>query len=140
MMISPESFYDNEIKGKSAEEIKKVIAGLKRKINELKRRMEHPYYAPTRFPSEDTVISCYRLYIDRARLALKQMGESYEPSVTEKRDIEFNNNLQNVNKLVLELCDFTSWSTVTVKVGDTVRIITENTIPRRSKKSSLSIS
>ena len=35
MMISPETFYEENLKGKSAEEILRVIKSLKREINRL---------------------------------------------------------------------------------------------------------
>ena len=130
MMIGPETFYDVKLRGKSAEEIKKVIARLKRKINELKRKIEHPNYAITMYPTEDTVIACYRLYIERAKGALEQMGVSYEPDASEKRDIEFNYNISSISRLIFEIrCFSIGWCTVTVEVGDTVRVITENTMP-----------
>ena len=37
MMISPECYYENELKGKTPEQILTVIRSLKRKIAKLKR-------------------------------------------------------------------------------------------------------
>ena len=42
MMICPETFYDENLKGKSEREIHAVIRGLKQKIGRLKNIMEHP--------------------------------------------------------------------------------------------------
>ena len=56
MMISPGSFYD-EIKDKSAEEIKTEIRRLKRSITKLKDEIENPGSEPDMVcPSRKTVI------------------------------------------------------------------------------------
>ena len=60
MTISPETFYNENLKGKSEAEILAVIRRLKQKIGRLKNIMEHPDYAPFMCPSEDVQISCNR--------------------------------------------------------------------------------
>lgn len=42
MMVRPEGFYENEIKGKDHEGVLHVINRLKREISALKHTMEHP--------------------------------------------------------------------------------------------------
>ena len=42
MLISPECYYENNLKGKSKEEIMTSIRGLKQKIGSLKNEMENP--------------------------------------------------------------------------------------------------
>lgn len=44
MMICPETFYEECLKGKSEKEITKVIRSLKREIGRLKNIVEHPDY------------------------------------------------------------------------------------------------
>ena len=44
MMISPEGFYESEIKGNDRDGILRVIGRLKREIAQLKHIMEHPNY------------------------------------------------------------------------------------------------
>lgn len=44
MMISPESYYEMNLKGKTAEQIMSAIRGLKNEIGHLKNVMEHPNY------------------------------------------------------------------------------------------------
>ena len=44
MMISPATFYEYELKGKSPEQIMTVIRSLKRRISKLKNTIEHPEY------------------------------------------------------------------------------------------------
>lgn len=44
MMISPEGYYEMNLKGKSEKEIRSAIRGLKNEIGHLKNTMEHPEY------------------------------------------------------------------------------------------------
>lgn len=105
MMISPETFYEMNLKGKSAEEIMAVINGLKRKISKLKNIIEHPNY-PARevaiFPSESTQVSLSRWYLERAKQALEEAGGTYVSSAAEKKAIDFDNNIPFINKI--EFC------------------------------------
>ena len=43
MMISPESYYEIALKGKTPQEIMKEIRSLKKEINRLKRALEDPW-------------------------------------------------------------------------------------------------
>ena len=47
MMISPETYYEFELKGKTAAEIEKEIQSLRKTISDLKYRMEDPAYKPS---------------------------------------------------------------------------------------------
>ena len=42
MMISPESYYEEYLKGKTKEEITTAIRGLKQEIGRLKSTLENP--------------------------------------------------------------------------------------------------
>ena len=50
MMISPETFYDRELAGKSTRDIKKVINDLKQEMKQLVDIMEIPDYRPMMRP------------------------------------------------------------------------------------------
>ncbi len=129
MMIDSETYYENEIKGKNAEEIKKVIASLKRKIRELKYTVEHPNYAPRMLPSEKTQISCYQEYLQRAKIALEELGEKYEPTESEKRAMDFDSNIQNISKIIFKIeCFFIGWSEIVVEINDKVVINRKSTM------------
>ena len=45
MMISPEVYYEEQLKGKTKEQIMRFIRGLKQEIGHLKNMMESPDYA-----------------------------------------------------------------------------------------------
>ena len=85
MMISPESYFELYLKGKSEKEILSAIRGLKNQIGHLKNTMEHPDYGnvPLVHPTEAVRIWCTRLYLERAKQALIEMGVSYTPSQAE---------------------------------------------------------
>ena len=119
MMICPETFYEHEIKGKNAEQILRVIAGLKREIARLKRTMEHPDYAPLMLPSEDTRLWCTRLYLERAKQALAEVGAEYKPTVPEQRVIDFDANIENIEKITFNIGGFfEGWTKYTVRLDD----------------------
>ena len=55
MMISPEGYYEVNLKGKSQQDILKEIRSLKREINQLKRYMEEHSLEPEEmFPTRLT--------------------------------------------------------------------------------------
>ena len=102
MMIDPETYYEEYLKGKTAEQIVSKIRSLKREINYLKNTMEHPEYQCMVHPSEDVRIGCNRLYLERAKQALTQAGGSYIPTKAELRAEEFHANIPYVSKV--EFC------------------------------------
>ena len=66
MMISPEAFYEENLKGKSAGEILRVIKSLKREINRLKKIAESNDVLPEKMIDPDplTQIKVYRDYLE----------------------------------------------------------------------------
>ena len=103
MMISPESFYENYLKDKTVDEIHSTIRGLKNEIGRLKNIVEHPEYVCTIHPSEKVRISCNREYLERAKQALADMGIEYEPSKSELKAVEFNENIQYITSVTLSI-------------------------------------
>ena len=100
MMISPEGFYDEQLKGKTPEEILKVIRSLKREISRLKYEIESPTYTCKMCPSEETKIWCNYLYLERAKKALAELGVEYKPTKTELEGKEFDENIPYISKIV----------------------------------------
>jgi len=83
MMISPETYYEFELKGKTAAEIEKEIQSLRKTISDLKYRMEDPAYKPSMVcPSDDTVLYWTREYLAMAKKALLEAGGEYEENGT----------------------------------------------------------
>jgi len=74
-MISPEGYYEENLKGKTKEQIMSAIRGLKQEIGHLKITMESPDYGQELIvhPSEDTRIHWIREYLERARWQLATM-------------------------------------------------------------------
>jgi len=89
MMISPMTFYENELKAKSPEQIMTVIRSLKIRISKLKNTIEHPDYKVTMYPTEETQLLCSRDYLEVAKEALVRAGGAYTPTEAEKKDIAF---------------------------------------------------
>ncbi len=101
MMISPEGYYEEILKGKTEKEIQSTIRGLKNEIGHLKNIMEHPNYgnAPLIHPSEDVQICCNRMYLERAKQALLEMGVVYSPSQVEIKAQQFQDNIDYIKQI-----------------------------------------
>jgi hypothetical protein len=105
-MISPETYYEEYLKGKTPEEILKAIRSLKREITRLKNIAEHPDYVCELHPSESVRISCSQDYLERAKLALKESGVGYQPTKSELKAIEFDANIPNISKIIFSIGGF----------------------------------
>ena len=125
MMISPETFYEENLKGKSAEKILSVIRGLKQTIGCLKDIMEHPDYVKTMCPSEDVQISCNREYLRRAKQALAEVGGKYTPSHAELKAEKFNANLPYVCRVEFEIHGYLSGCEERTYVIEDGKVITK---------------
>ena len=108
MMISPEGYYEEYLKGKSAEQIMTAIRGLKNEIGRLKNAMEHPNYSREFiiFPSESTRLWCTRMYLERAKEALAEAEETYTPSRAELKAAAFEESIPAICKLVFSIGGF----------------------------------
>lgn len=105
MMISPEYYYEEYLKGKNEKQILSAIRGLKNRIGHLKNVIENPNYGtePVIHPSEDVQISCNRLYLQRAIKALDDIGCPYKYSKAELKSIELQNDLEHISKISFEI-------------------------------------
>lgn len=106
MMISPEGYYEEYLKGKTAAQIMTVIRGLKNEIGHLKNKMEHPDYASDILQSESTRLWCSRLYLERAKEALVEAGGTYTPSQAELKAAAFDESVPAITKLVFSIDGF----------------------------------
>ncbi len=105
MMISPEGYYEMNLKGKNAEQIMSAIRGLKQEIGHLKNVMEHPDYGSTAIicPSESTRLWCTREYLERAKVAYAGAGGQYKPSKAEIKASEFESNIPAICKIIFSI-------------------------------------
>lgn len=108
MMISPEGYYEEYLKGKTVAQITTAIRGLKNEIGHLKNTMEHPDYGeqPIIHPSESTRMWCTRLYLEKAKEALVAAGGTYTPSQAELKAADFEENIPAISKLVFSIGGF----------------------------------
>lgn len=123
MMIGPEGYYEENLKGKNAAQVMTAIRSLKREISRLKNEIEHPEYQCMMHPSEATKVWCYRMYLERAKEALAELGEVYKPTKAEQRALEFDASIPNISKIQFHIGGFLSGFTdVMVTIGDEVCI------------------
>ncbi len=108
MMISPESYYELNLKGKSQKEIMHEIRSLKREISRLKRIIETPppdieaYESPLPL----TRVKCYREYLDRAIRAYEEVGGVYKKTKSEQRVYDFDQALDSIDRLIFSIGGF----------------------------------
>ena len=108
MMISPEGYYEEYLKGKTKEQILTVIRGLKQEIGRLKITMESPDYGvkPIMHTSEDTRLHWTREYLERAKQAYAEAGETYTLSKSEEKVADFDANMDAISKITFGIGGF----------------------------------
>lgn len=121
MMISPEGYYEEYLKGKTAAQIMTAIRGLKNEIGHLKNTMEHPDYGkqPIMQPSESTRLLCTLLYLEKAKETLVAAGGTYTPSQAEQKVADFEENIHAISKIIFSIgCFFGGYETRTYKLDE----------------------
>lgn len=108
MMISPEGYYEEYLKGKTKEQIMTAIRGLKQEIGHLKNTMESPDYGKELImhPSEDTRIHWTREYLERAKQAYAEAGGTYTLSKLEEKVADFDANIDAISKITFSFGGF----------------------------------
>ena len=123
MMIGPEGYYEENLKGKSAKQIMTAIRSLKREISRLKNIIEHPEYQCMIHPSNETQLWCCRLYLAKAKEALAEQGETYKPTKKEQKALDFEANIPNISKINFHIGGFFGPNTdVSIDIDQAVHI------------------
>jgi len=128
MMISPESYYEENLKGKSKDQIMRSIRGLKQEMGRLKNTMESPDYGQEliMLPSEDTRIYWTREYLVRAMTAYTQTGGTYTLSKSEEKATTFDSNIDSVNKITFCIGGFFGgYRSYVVELSDNLKAYTK---------------
>lgn len=108
MMISPEGYYEEYLKGKTKEQIMTVMRGLKQEIGHLKNTMEGPDYSVELImhPSEDTRLHWNCEYLERAKQAYAEAGGTYTLSKLEEKVADFDANIDAISKITFSIGGF----------------------------------
>lgn len=108
MMISPEGYYEEYLKGKKEKQIMTAIRGLKREMGGLKSTMESLGYGSEAIikPDESTRLWCTRMYLDRAKQALADVGGTYVPSKAEQKVELFDASIPAISKVIFGIGGF----------------------------------
>lgn len=128
MMISPEGYYEEYLKGKTKEQIMTAIRGLKQEIGRLKNMMESPDYGkePNMHPSEDTRIHWTREYLERAKLAYAEAGGTYTLSKLEEKTADFDANMDAICKITFSIGGFFGgYRSYVVELSDDLKAYTK---------------
>ena len=128
MMLSPESYYEEYLKGKTKEEIMTANRGLKQEIGHLKNSMEKPYdgMKTVIHPSEDTCIYWSREYLDIAKQAYVEAGGTYTLSKSEEKAADFDANINAICKITFNIGGyFGGYSTYIVELSEEMKAYTK---------------
>ena len=98
MLISPTTFYSENLKGKSKEEIISVIRRLKISITKLKKAIADPDLEALVCPSNELTLEYTRTYLEEAIIALNAVGGEYVPTKAELRSEEFDENISKIKE------------------------------------------
>ncbi|SDY44923.1 hypothetical protein [Tindallia californiensis] len=105
MMISPECYYEEYLKGKTKEQIMTAIRGLKQEIGRLKNSMENPHggIKTVMHPSEETRLYWTREYLEKAKQAYVAAGGTYTLSKSEEKAVDFDVNMDAISKITFSI-------------------------------------
>ena len=108
MMLSPEVYYEEQLKGKTKEQIISAIRGLKQEIGLLKNIMESPDYGQELIvhPSEDVRLHWTREYLEKAKQAYAEAGGIYTFSKSEEKADDFDLNMDFICKITFGIGGF----------------------------------
>ena len=71
MMVSPEWYYEEHLKGKNADQIRSIIRSLQRKIRQLQKEVDNPNSDGWLIcPGPEVQLEMYRIYLKKAKEAL----------------------------------------------------------------------
>ena len=128
MMISPEGYYEEYLKGKTKEQIMSAIRGLKQEIGRLKNTIESPDYGQEEIvhPSEDTRLHWTREYLERAKQAYAEAGGTYTLSKSEEKAADFDSNMDFISKITFSNGGFFGgYRSYVVELSDELRAYTK---------------
>jgi len=128
MMISPESYYEEYLKGKTKEQIMTAIRGLKQEIGCLKNSMENPHgrIKTVMHPNEYTRLHWNREYLERAKEAYAEAGGTYTLSKSEEKAADFDANIDAISKITFSIGGyFGGYSNYVVELTDELKAYTK---------------
>lgn len=128
MMISPDSYYEEYLKGKTKEQIMTAIRGLKQEIGHLKNIMEGPEYSIKEImhPSEEIRLHWTREYLERARQAYAEAGGTYILSKSEQKAADFDANIEAIFKITFSIGGFFGgYRSYVVELTDELKVYTK---------------
>lgn len=86
MMVSPEWYYEENLKGKTADQIGAVVRSLKRKCHHLHKVVANPKDYQQEWmicPDPEVQLAMYQLYLQKALEALQNIEKAAEMSYCE---------------------------------------------------------
>lgn len=106
MFISPDSYVELELKGKSAEEILVEIKSLKREIGRLRGELERAQTEELVAVGQDVALMMQRAYLQAAKDAYAKTGAVYHMSRAEEAAAKFEQDLLSLKRLEYSIGGF----------------------------------
>ena len=130
MMISPESFYEMELKGKTVPELRAILFRLRTEIGKIHDIMEGKCPPEEMIdPSPLVQLSCIREYFALTVRALKEQGFIYKPTSQEKRISELYAAMDNIKSIDFQIGGFHSgYRTATLSIHPETKVVTLNSV------------
>lgn len=128
MMISPESYYEENLRGKTKEQIMTAIRGLKQEMGRLKNIIEGPDEGirTVMHPSESTQIYWTRKYLELAKQAYVDAGGNYSLSKAEEKAADFDANMDAISKITFSIGGyFGGYCSYIVELSDELKAYTK---------------
>ncbi len=121
MMIHPQMYYDNNLKGNNEKELMTAIRGLKQRIGRLKNSIENPDLIRVYMqPRASLQIKLMREYLEMAKRAYREAGGVYTPSKAELKVIDFDGNISEIAKITFSIGGyFNGYETYVIDFGET---------------------
>ena len=128
MMISPESYYEEYLRGKTKVQIMTAIRGLKKEMGHLKNIIEGPDEGirTVMHPSESTQIYWTRKYLELAKQAYVDAGGNYSLSKSEEKTADFDANMESISKITFNIGGyFGGYRNYIVELSDELKAYTK---------------
>ena len=124
MMISPDSYVENELKGKTPDEVLNKIRSLQSEMSHLKNVNE---YRPCDMicPSPQVQIDVMRDYVAAAIKYYNSLGGEYKPSELEKKAAVFDSNMKYISSITVTYGGFFGGSETRTLTRDGDKIAVE---------------
>ncbi|MBE5848512.1 MAG: hypothetical protein E7300_12685 [Lachnospiraceae bacterium] len=100
MMISPDSYVESELKGKTLDEVLEMIRSLQQEMADIKSSKENGA-CDAICPSMQVRVDVLREYVAAAEAYYTSLGGEYVPSMLEEKAAVFDSNMKHITSITI---------------------------------------